>query len=194
VQRYATKQSRLVASRRVGPCELSIMLLSDSATAVSRTCTSESRVQRSNHYFFYIITARRFASTVYAVVSCPSVRLSQAGIVSKRPDESSWFWHGDFLPPIPHCYKEIWVSPKIRALSTGTLSQTPDLENVAAARRSRCQQHSLSSSTVESVDDTYTTINESWLFTTNRSTVTLKLHYFDLLYKLFLQLTRFRLT
>jgi len=32
-----------------------------------------------------------------------SVRLSQAGIVPKRSDDSSWFWHGGFLPAIPHC-------------------------------------------------------------------------------------------
>ena len=33
-------------------------------------------------YFFF--TARRYASAVYAVVVCPSVRTSHAGIVSKR--------------------------------------------------------------------------------------------------------------
>jgi len=106
----------------------------------------------------------------FAVVVCPSVRPSQAGIVSRRLDESSRFWHGDILPPIAHCYQEIWVSPKDRVLPCGTLSQTPDSENIAAASRSRCQQNS---STVELVDDTNTTIDESWLFTTSRSTVTL---------------------
>ena len=81
---------------------------------------------------------------------CPSVRPSRAGIVSKRRDESGWFWHGGFLPPIPHCYKEIWVSPKIRVLPSRTLSQIPDVENFATASRSRRQQNSSSSSsTVE---------------------------------------------
>ena len=70
-------------------------------------------------------------------------------------------------------YKEMWVSPKITVLPRGTLSQTLDLENFATASRSRCQQHSSSSSTVEFVDDTYTTIDESWLFSTSRSIVTL---------------------
>jgi len=53
--------------------------------------------------------------------------------------------------------------------------QTPDLENFATTSRSPCQQNSSSSSstTVELVDDTYTTIDESWLFTASRSTVTL---------------------
>jgi len=32
-----------------------------------------------------------------------SVRLSQAGIVVKPLDESSWFWHGGCVPAIPHC-------------------------------------------------------------------------------------------
>ena len=76
--------------------------------------------------------------------------------------------------------KEIWVSPKIGVglLLSGTLSQTPDFENFVTACRSRCQQNSSSSSsTVELVDDTYTTIDESWLFTTSRSTVTILLHY-----------------
>jgi len=72
------------------------------------------------------------------------------------------------------CYKEIWVSPYFKVLPSGTLSQTPNLENFATASRSRCQQHSSSSSTVELVDDTYKTIDgELWLFTTSRPTVTL---------------------
>jgi len=72
------------------------------------------------------------------------------------------------------CYKEMWVSPKTRVLASGTLSQTPDLKNCATASRSHRQQNSSSSSsTVELVDDTYRTIDESWLFTTRRSTVTL---------------------
>jgi len=69
---------------------------------------------------------------------CPSVCLSQAGIVSKRLDESSWFWARRLRSTYPTlCYKEIGVSPKIRVLSTssGTLSQTLDLENFATASR-----------------------------------------------------------
>jgi len=50
------------------------------------------------------------------------------------------------------CYREIWVSRKIRALSFGNLLQTLDFENFATASRSCCQQKS---STVELVDDTY---------------------------------------
>ena len=81
------------------------------------------------------------------------------------------------------CYKEICVSPRIRVLPSGNLSRTPDFENFAAASKSRCQQNLLSpSSVVELVDDTYMTVDESWLFTTSRLTVTLLLHYFDLLW------------
>ena len=113
----------------------------------------------------------------------PSVRPSQAGIVSKRLDKSSFFWHGGFLPPIPHCVlKKFGNLQKLRVLPSGTLFQTPDLDNFARANRSCCQQNSSSSSTVELVDDTYTTIDESWLFTTGQSTVTLSLHNCDLLW------------
>jgi len=120
-----------------------------------------------------IFTSRRYASAVYAGVVCLSVRLSQAGVVSKRLDESNWLL-ARRLSFTTLCYKEIWISPKIRVLPPpDTLSHTPDLANFAAATRSRCQQNSSSSSTVELVDDTYRTIDESWLFTTSRSTVTL---------------------
>jgi len=39
-------------------------------------------------------------------------------------------------------YDEIRVSPKIRVLPSGTLSQTPDFENFATASRSCCQNNS----------------------------------------------------
>ena len=127
-----------------------------------------------------IFTARRYAGAVHAVVVCPSVCLSvcpfvrQTVVVSKRLDKSSWFLARRLPSTIPTlCYKEIGVSPKIKVLPSGTLSQTPDVENFATASRSRCQQNSSSSSTVELVDDTYTTVDESLLFTTSRSTVTL---------------------
>ena len=52
---------------------------------------------------------------VFAFVVCPSIRLSvcpsEAGIVLKRLDESSWFWRGGFLPPVSHCFQEISVLP-----------------------------------------------------------------------------------
>ena len=83
-----------------------------------------------------------------------SVRPSQTGIVSKRLDESSWFSARRLPSTYPTlCYKEISVSPKLWLLPSGTLSQTQDLEIFATASRSRCQQNSLSSSTVELVDD-----------------------------------------
>jgi len=56
-------------------------------------------------------------------------------------------------------YKEIGdvYIQKIRILSSGTLSQAPDLENFATASRSRCQQNSSSSSSTVELVDTYTT-------------------------------------
>ena len=114
----------------------------------------------------------------------PSVRPSQAGIVSKRLDKSSWLLARRFPATIPHCViKKFGYLQKLRVLFCGTLSQTPDLDNFARANRSRCQQNSsMSSLTVEFVDDNYMTIDESWLFTTGQSTVTLSLHNCDLLW------------
>jgi len=96
------------------------------------------------------------------------VRPSQAGIVSKPLDESSWFLALRLRSTFPTLcckgiYLRIWVPRKITVLSSGILSQTPDVENYAAASRSRCQQNS---PTVELVDDTYTTVDESRLSTT----------------------------
>jgi len=106
-----------------------------------------------------------------------SVHLSQAGIVSKQLDESSWFWHGVFLPRIPHSHCVIRKYGYLQKLGYFPLGLRPKLwtlKKFATASRSRCQQHSSSSSSmVELVDDIYTTVDESWLFTTSRSTVTL---------------------
>ena len=81
--------------------------------------------------------------------------------------------------PVPH-----YVVRKFRCLEnkgTSLWNFVPNswLRNIPTASRSRCQQNS---STVESVGDTYTTVDESWLFTTSRSAVTLYLHYLDLLW------------
>jgi len=152
----------------------------------------------SKFNFFLVLSAhfaaRHYASAVFAIVVCLSVRQSVCRSVTSRycieTTGRIWarVWHGDFLSHIP-------LSPKIRALPSGTLSQTLDLENFATASRSRCQRNS-SSSTVEFVDDTYTTIDkESWLSTTSRSTSCnpltpiLRFAVYSL-YNLFLQLTR----
>jgi len=93
-----------------------------------------------------IFTAHRYASAVYAVVVCPSVCClsfcpSQAGVVSKRLDESSWVFFGmEASFHLSFTCKEISVSSKISVLPSGTSSQTPDIENFATASRSRCQQ------------------------------------------------------
>ena len=65
-----------------------------------------------------IFTARRHPSAVYSVVVCPSVCPfvcpPQAGIVSKRLDESSWFLAGRFPSTYPTlCCKEIWYLHKL---------------------------------------------------------------------------------
>jgi len=103
---------------------------------------------------FAVLPRDAIPSTVYAVVVCPSVR----PFVRHKPvlcridwTNRTGFWHGGFH--LSHnVYKEIWISPQIRVVS--------GLENFATASRSRCPQNSSSSSssTVELVDDTYTTL------------------------------------
>ena len=69
---------------------------------------------------------------------CLSACLSRVGVLLKQLNESSWF----LAPKLPSthpalCYEEIRVSSEIRALPSGTLSQTLDLKNFAPAYDSR---------------------------------------------------------
>jgi len=118
-----------------------------------------------------------------AVVVCLSVCPSQAGVVSKRLDESSWFlaWRLPSTSPTLG-FRNLGTS-KIKDTSCGALSQSMDLENFfAIISQWRCQQNS---STVELGDCSYDnqrvveglTITE---FITGRSTETLQPHCFDL--------------
>ena len=72
---------------------------------------------------------------------------------------------------------KIFIHSLIHTQDSGSLPQTSDMENFAAASRSRCHQlvNVVDNVVVDGrvVDDTYATIDESWLFTTSRSTVTL---------------------
>jgi len=123
-----------------------------------------------------IFTARRCALAQCVCPSLrPTVRLSvRPSVTSRYCIETTWRIElivGIGLPSTDPtlCYKEIWVSPKIKVLPYWTLCQTPDLENFTTASQSRRQRNSsLSSSTVEFVDNACTTV-ESWLFTTSRS-------------------------
>jgi len=67
------------------------------------------------------ITARRYASAVYAVVVCPTVRLSQVGVVSKPLDESSWVWLISTCSTLR--FEENWFPLKIRVLSNSGLEK-----------------------------------------------------------------------
>ena len=127
-------------------------------------------------YSIYLLT---FIMIIYQISWFYRTTLCQCGIccrrvASVRPsvtsrycietmDESNWLLAWRLPSTCPTlCYKT-WGSAKIRSLPSGTLPQTPDLENFATASRSRCQQNSSSSSssssTVEFVHDTYTIID-----------------------------------
>jgi len=62
-----------------------------------------------------------------------SHRLSQAGVLSKLLNESSWFLARDLTST---CVKRKFEYLQKSVLSSGTLSQTLDLENFASAYRS----------------------------------------------------------
>ena len=69
--------------------------------------------------------------TLLSVCQCLCLCLPHVGFLSKR------FLAWEILSTYPTlCYKEIRVTSKIRALSSGTLLQTLDLENFATAYRS----------------------------------------------------------
>ena len=68
-------------------------------------------------------TARRtwkhVHSAIYAMIRCLSIRPSFAGVLSKWPHGSSWFWAQRLSTSYPSLrYKWFWVSIKIRALVT----------------------------------------------------------------------------
>jgi len=92
--------------------------------------------------------ATRYATAVYAVVVCLSVCPS---VTSRYCTETTGrielFWGMEASFHLSHTVLQ--GSPKIIVLPSVTLSQTPDLENIATATRSRCQQNpSSSTSTV----------------------------------------------
>ena len=127
-----------------------------------------------------VFTARRNASAVYTVIMCPSVRLSvRHKPILYRNDWSNRtdVWHRGLLPPMPRCVKrKIGYLQKLGYFPVQLFSPNLRLK-IATASRSRSQQHSSSSSsTVKFVDETYTTVDESRLFNTSPSTVTLWLH------------------
>jgi len=121
---------------------------------------------------FLVFIARRYSSAVFAVVVCPSVYHKPVpGYHIETIGRIELVFGMEASTCLTLCYKEIWVSSKIRVLPSGTLSQTPDLKNLVTISRPRCQQNLSSSlSTVEPVDDTYTTIIINFLlFTAGRS-------------------------
>jgi len=82
--------------------------------------TSCFRVMTNSHKNPLTVPLYTLVQYMLSSCVCPSVCLSQAGVVSKRLNGSSLFWYGSFLPL---CCKEILVSPKIRVFPSATLSQ-----------------------------------------------------------------------
>ena len=63
--------------------------------------------------------------------------LSQVGVLSKRLNESGWFWARELLSTYSTlCFKEIQIPSNVSVLPSGTVHQTLDLENLATAYQS----------------------------------------------------------
>jgi len=121
-----------------------------------------------------------------AMTLYPSVCPSQASVVSKRLDESSWFlaWRLRSTYPTLSC-KEIGVSPKKMSTSLWTQKFSP-----GQLSRPRCQQTYRRSSLL-TVDHTYDDRRVVAVYCTSVdcNTLTPLLRFVvDLLYKLFLRL------
>ena len=100
------------------------------------------------------------------------------GVVYGFNPPARWFVAWRLFSPVPHCaIRKFGISSK-KGYFPLVLYRNSGLRKFATASRSCCQQNL---STVELIDETYTTVDALWLFTTRRSTVTLILHYFDLL-------------
>ena len=113
----------------------------------------------SNNQF--IFTARRYASAVFAVIVCLSVRHKPVLYRSVWTNRAG-IWYGGFLLPIPHCV--IRKFGYIQKLGYFPLEVCPDASR-QVDRVVNNSSSSSSSSIVELVDDTYATVDESWLFT-----------------------------
>jgi len=72
-----------------------------------------------------LVTAQRYASMICAVALCPclSVCLLQVGVLSKWPNEASWFLTWELPFTCPTLYYEILVPLKIRVTSVWNFVQ-----------------------------------------------------------------------
>ena len=160
------------------------------------------KITTLNHHATF--TARRYASAVFAVVVrpsvCPSVRPLQAGIESKRLDESSWFLAWRLFSIYPTLfYKEIeYLKQKLEyfllefcpKLQTEKILPRP-VDRVVNKIRRRRRRSRLLTTSIRQSRRLVAVYNKS--VNCNPSTPLLRfvLDYIDLLYNFFLQLTRF---
>jgi len=82
---------------------------------------------------FYLNVKFHYASAVYAVVVSVRPSVTRRYCFKKTTGQIKRVFGGGVLPPIHTVlYKEMWVSPEIRVLLCGTLSQTPDFKNISS--------------------------------------------------------------
>ena len=100
------------------------------------TCLSSTSCSISFHLLYFCPRDAMLARAL-AVAQCPLACVCHKSVFYRNGwTNRAGFGHGSFFPTVLHC-KEIQVPPgKIRVLPSGTLLQTPDLENIATAYRS----------------------------------------------------------
>jgi len=86
-------------------------------------------VDSSSHFYHVTLAQHSLSSCVHLSVH------HKPALYQNDWTNRAGVWHWRFLLPITHC---LWVSPKIRVLTSGTLSQTLDLKNFATASWLSC--------------------------------------------------------
>ena len=135
--------------------------------ALARPVSSRDRLAIFRIASLAVIAARR---CVFAVVVCPSLRLSVRPSVTNRycivtagQVELGLGIEASFR--LSHTIRKFGKRPKLGYFRLELYPNFRLIKNFATTSRSKCQQNSSSSSsTVKLVDDTYTTVDESWLF------------------------------
>ena len=144
------------------------------------------------------ITARRYASAVFAVIVCPSVCPSvrhEPVLYQKNWTNRAGFWHGGFLTPIPLCaVKKFGYLQKLRNFSLELCTKlrtqkisSRQVDRVVNKTRRRRRRSSLLTTSIRQ------STSRGCLLQVGRLQPKTPLLRFvvDLLYDLFLQLTAF---
>ena len=102
---------------------------SDSALLTVSSCFLLSLSVLAAGFFIRPISHFYLHDAMLAVAQCPSVSPPQVVVLLKRKNESGWFLAWELPSTNPTLLQGNSCISLIRALPSGTLSQSPDLEN-----------------------------------------------------------------